>query len=269
MTNDRFVHPSDQHLLLALDGELSGREAQQVEEHLTACWSCRTRKQKLESTIADFVCSHQRSFVEQIPPVDGPRALLRARLEQVAMAQPSSWRSWITTRSSWRVYATAAAALAFITILLPSFTHPGVVRAVTMPDPILTPGATVAMQPAEICAVENVKNRDVPEELQLKVFEKYGIKGAPTQAYEVDYLITPALGGAEDLHNLWPQSYESTVWNAFVKDQLEDYLRYEVCAGQMDLATAQHEIAGDWIAAYKKHFHTDQPLKEIPDEASH
>ena len=29
---------------------------------------------------------------------------------------------------------------------------------------------------------------------------------------------------------------------------------------QLDLATAQREIATNWIEAYKKYFHTDQPL---------
>jgi hypothetical protein len=33
-----------------------------------------------------------------------------------------------------------------------------------------------------------------------------------------------------------------------------------VCAGTLDLATAQHDIATDWIAAYKKYFHTDKPM---------
>ena len=40
------------------------------------------------------------------------------------------------------------------------------------------------------------------------------------------------------------------------------YLRSLVCAGQLDLATAQQEIARDWIAAYKKYFRTDKPLPE-------
>jgi hypothetical protein len=35
-----------------------------------------------------------------------------------------------------------------------------------------------------------------------------------------------------------------------------------VCGGQLDLATAQHEIAVNWIAAYKKYFHTRQPLPQ-------
>jgi hypothetical protein len=91
------------------------------------------------------------------------------------------------------------------------------------------------------------------------VFDEYGIRASPT-AYEVDYLITPALGGADDIRNLWPQSYTATVWNAQVKDALEDHLRDLVCDGQLDLATAQHEIAMNWIDAYKKYFHTDRPL---------
>jgi hypothetical protein len=35
-----------------------------------------------------------------------------------------------------------------------------------------------------------------------------------------------------------------------------------VCQGAVDLTAAQQEIAGNWIAAYKKYFHTDQPLAE-------
>jgi hypothetical protein len=79
----------------------------------------------------------------------------------------------------------------------------------------------------------------------------------------VDYLITPALGGADDIHNLWPQSYSATVWNAQVKDALEDRLRDLVCEGKLDLATAQRDISGNWIAAYKRYFNTDRPV-EMP-----
>jgi hypothetical protein len=35
-----------------------------------------------------------------------------------------------------------------------------------------------------------------------------------------------------------------------------------VCAGSLDLTQAQKEIAENWIAAYKKYFHTEQPLEE-------
>jgi hypothetical protein len=59
---------------------------------------------------------------------------------------------------------------------------------------------------------------------------------------------------------LWPQSFSNTVWNAQVKDALEDHLHQLVCAGNLDLSTAQREIAVNWIEAYKKYFHTDKPL---------
>jgi hypothetical protein len=100
--------------------------------------------------------------------------------------------------------------------------------------------------------------------LQRRVFEEYGIPGAEPRAYEVDYLITPALGGADDIRNLWPQSYSSAVWNARVKDALEDRLHDLVCGGNLDLVAAQRDISSDWIAAYKKYFQTDKPLEASP-----
>jgi hypothetical protein len=42
-------------------------------------------------------------------------------------------------------------------------------------------------------------------------------------------------------------------WNAHIKDKLGNKLYDDVCAGQLDLKTAQHDIATDWIAVYKKY----------------
>jgi hypothetical protein len=46
-----------------------------------------------------------------------------------------------------------------------------------------------------------------------------------------------------------------------VKDNLEDRLRQLVCSGGLDLRAAQHDISSDWIAAYKKYFHSDTPIE--------
>jgi hypothetical protein len=100
----------------------------------------------------------------------------------------------------------------------------------------------------------------VPGPLERKVFKEYGIRGVPTKNYEVDYLITPGLGGSDDVRNLWPEPHYNAVWNSYVKDQLEDRLHHMVCGGKLSLGQAQKDIAGNWIAAYKKYFHTDQPL---------
>jgi hypothetical protein len=56
----------------------------------------------------------------------------------------------------------------------------------------------------------------------------------------------------------WPEPYQDTVWNAHVKDQLEDRLRRMECRGDVGLGTAQRDISTDWIAAYRKYFHADQ-----------
>ena len=40
----------------------------------------------------------------------------------------------------------------------------------------------------------------------------------------------------------------------------EDRLHELVCRGDVDLPTAQREISSDWIAAYKKYFHPDEPI---------
>lgn len=264
-------HLSDQELLLAADGELSTRAAGRVHSHLAACWSCRTRQQELERAIGEFVHEYGRHLDAQIPSADGPRALLKAQLAQLAQfeTQQTSWLDGIRAVSrkfSWTMVA-AACGLAAIGYFIPQlWTQRQAARIVAfaVPDPSLTPGATVLMDRGEVCRESNTNNRAVPVALQRRVFQEYGIAGADPRAYEVDYLVTPALGGADDIHNLWPHSYSATVWNAQVKDALEDRLREMVCDGQLDLATAQREIATNWIGAYQKYFHTDRPLARFP-----
>ena len=46
-----------------------------------------------------------------------------------------------------------------------------------------------------------------------------------------------------------------------MKDALERKLHKLVCAGQLDLKTAQGEIASGWIEAYKKYVRTSPPAQ--------
>jgi hypothetical protein len=260
-------HLSDQQLLLDVEGELSTHDEKPVRSHLDACWKCRARRQEIENAIADFVRIHQREFDVKLPPAAGRRALLKAQLAQLSATAPrSGW--FVPARRLERAFAASALGLAalglFLVHSLVSRQSSSVPRGVivSIPDSRLTPGAAILASRQAVCAQANTKNKAVPVALQKKVFEEYGIAGAEPQAYEVDYLVTPALGGADDIRNLWPHSYSATVWNAWVKDALEDRLRDMVCDGSLDLAEAQQEIAGNWIAAYKKYFHTEQPLEE-------
>ena len=263
-------HLSDQELLLAVDGELSPREAGQVESHLAACWTCRVRRQEIETTIGEFVRFQRQNFDSRIPSADGPRALLKAQLAQQAEVQSTSWPRWphsVSWRFGWAVMAAVLVVVAVTSFIFRGYLErrPADFMAVTVPNPSLTPGATVLVSQTELCRETGANNKAVPVALQRRVFDEYGIRPAEPRAYEVDYLITPALGGADDIHNLWPQSSSATVWNAQVKDALEGHLRNLVCEGDLDLATAQREIATNWIEAYKKYFHTDRPVTGLRD----
>lgn len=261
-------HLSRQELLQAVDGELSPRQADRAESHLEACWECRVRKQEIETAIGEFVRFQRQSFAARIATSDGPRALLKAQLAQLSRAHRAGRLRWPTTVSwqfGWAVMAGILAVVAITSLVVRGYLEQRSVRsiAVTVPNPSLTPGATVLVSQREVCSETNAKNKAVPVALQRRVFDEYGIRFAEPRAYEVDYLITPALGGADDIHNLWPESSSATVWNAQVKDALEDHLRNLVCRGDLDLATAQREIATNWIGAYKKYFHTDRPVSGL------
>jgi hypothetical protein len=253
------LHFSDQVLLQFSDGELSARDTARVQRHLAACWECRSRQRELEQAVSGFLRMHQNMMESRLPAPAGPRALLRA---QIAACVRAGAR--IPALHSWGLATLALSLLVlglfagWTALLGPSHTLRA--YAVAIPNPNLTPGATVLVSPRQLCSAPNVKNKTVPVALRREVFAEYGITTPGPRAYEVDYLITPALGGADDIHNLWPQSYSNTVWNAEVKDALEDHLHELVCEGNLDLATAQRELAVNWIEAYKKYFHTDKPL---------
>ena len=54
------------------------------------------------------------------------------------------------------------------------------------------------------------------------------------------------------MKNLWPQpDAPRPGWDE--KDQLENELHAEVCAGKMTLADAQHCIASNWVECWEKH----------------
>lgn len=135
------------------------------------------------------------------------------------------------------------------------------VSAPLLPDAKMTPGATLPVTRADICVPGYTKKvRNVPLDVKRQVYAEYGIQSHKPGDYEVDHLISLELGGSNSLKNLWPESYRTRPWNAHVKDALENELHDEVCSGRLDLTTAQHDIATDWIAAYKKYFHTSTPL---------
>ena len=271
------LHLSDQDLLLAADGELEARRAAQVRAHLAACWNCRARMAEIEGTIADFARAHRQALDPKLPPIDGPRALLRAQLAELAAASDVGlWRRFLQFTSPTPValcvclslFVTAAAGTLLVrhSALRARNSAAITIAYGAVPNSGLTPGATRTVTIGDVCSMAHEEVvRDVPASLRQEILHEYGIASPLAQDYEIDYLIAPGLGGAEDIHNLWPEPYTSPAWNARVKDDLEEHLHRLVCAGRLDLPTAQRDIATDWVAAYKKYFHTDRPIAKGSD----
>jgi hypothetical protein len=191
--------------------------------------------------------------------------LLKARLAELA-AKPH--RNFSTARLQrifdlprW-VYATTAL-LAVATVVAFHFSTLSV-GAATTPDAALTPGLVRSAGKYDLCSASASDSPAISATVAHEVFRQYGIRPQP-RAYEVDYLITPALGGAHDVRNLWPQPYSAGTWNAHVKDALEDHLYRLVCQGDVDLAQAQRDISANWVAAYKKYFRSEHPLPHHVD----
>jgi hypothetical protein len=267
-------HLSDEELLLMADGELTSRRAVQAREHLTACWECRTRMGDLERAVAEFIHIHRASLDPQLPPAGGPRALLKARLAESATMLPAEpWYKALETVFSRQQWAYVCAALLLAALggwagnrlthrhSKPEFAQ---LSPELLPNRTLTPGAALAIQRKDVCAAEdNDPSWLIPSSVQQKALQEYGVAPSQAREYQLDYLIPPALGGTNDIRNLWPEPNGpkwQTVWNAHAKDALENRLRELVCQGRLDLPEAQREIAADWISAYKRYFHRNPPM---------
>jgi hypothetical protein len=89
-------HLTDEALLRSLDGELSSKEAADVDVHVQSCWSCRGRSQAIGQSIADLVDYQNAVTAPYLPPPVDQRGIFLARLDALAveMGRPS----WLRTR---------------------------------------------------------------------------------------------------------------------------------------------------------------------------
>jgi hypothetical protein len=260
------VHLSDDQLLLYASGEQDTPIEQRT--HVESCSQCKARLERLQSAMTEIAQAQKIASDMDLPSAAGPRSLLKAQLADLSAHQSSSGVSSTAALPllSWR-HAIVFAALALAVIFVAYRGRQRTVSSRTFadvslpdePDARFTPGAVIAVTRSQVCSVPVDSSPTVPATLKTEVLQLYGVASTRPDAYEVDYLITPQLGGATDVRNLWPEPYDHTVWNAHVKDRLEDRLREMVCHGDLDLATAQRDISTDWIAAYRKYFHVDAP----------
>lgn len=90
-------HLTDEAFLRSLDGELTDREADEVDRHIQSCWSCRSRSQAFGQGIADLFEYQNAVTAPYLPPPTDQRAIFIARLNEVAEAtsRPSRLRSML------------------------------------------------------------------------------------------------------------------------------------------------------------------------------
>lgn len=262
------AHLSEQELLLAADDELSPRRLAHARQHLAECLSCSARMSEIERTLTAATQACLEDLAAQLPPAASSRARLRARLAELSSQPrglPAFWVGrWVLASG---VLLAAGVGLVF---LLAHRTTPRSFRGLDrnlgvslLPRADLTPGVARPVSISEVCGSGRYgRTQPIPVSVHQTVFASYGADYDRAAEYELDYLITPELGGTSDAGNLWPQPYSRTPWNAYVKDELELHFHRLACDGEIDFVTAQREIAADWIAAYKRYFKTDRPLRD-------
>jgi hypothetical protein len=86
-------------------------------------------------------------------------------------------------------------------------------------------------------------------------FARYGIPWSERGRYEDDHLVPLCLGDADTAANRWPEPRWGR-WSAYAKDELESHACRTVCAGQLDLRTAQgwFHAPADWRDSYRRVF---------------
>jgi hypothetical protein len=135
----------------------------------------------------------------------------------------------------------------------------------SLPDLTKTPGASrPGLTKSKICSIRWGRDeRHVTETMKRQVFADSGYSGyddplcvadSHGKRCEIDHLVSRELGGADEIANLWPQSYGGAPWNAHIKVKLENRLHREKCAGRISLAQARALLVSDWRKAYERYF---------------
>jgi anti-sigma factor RsiW len=250
-------HLTDREIVQGLDGELSESRRSAVTRHLDECHACSARHAAIAST-SSAVGVDYRATNTAGRHADHSRARLEIAL---ARAPREGNRPWFAFAPAIAV-AVVAVLAASATMYIHGAPVAGSLTAghkFALPVASITPGATWDVSVDQLCTGPT-HMRPITAAMRAEVLNAYGVEDVPSDQYELDYLITPELGGASDTRNLWPQRYSSPIWNARVKDELERLLPELVCSYQIDLETAQRDMAVDWIAAYQKYFKTTLPL---------
>jgi hypothetical protein len=126
-------------------------------------------------------------------------------------------------------------------------TSPTLLVIVAKPIPAYTPGTiNPAIGLGQLCPHLDpgweAARRTLGAADRRRVMASYGIAD-PGRVSEWDHLIPRSLGGADTISNIWPMTDRTQDQR---KDQLENRLHRQVCAGTIRLATAQDQARTYW-----------------------
>lgn len=127
-------------------------------------------------------------------------------------------------------------------------------RVGILPDRRCSPGAVYAgLTKAVVCspAFDPGRIDAGTDALRERVVSEYGLgRTRPSRALELDRIVPAALGGSNDIANLWPERVPAYR----LKDRLETRLRGLVCSGAIELHAAQVALAVNWTTLYVRVF---------------
>jgi hypothetical protein len=132
-----------------------------------------------------------------------------------------------------------------------------------LPDPVLTPGAVATTDTALVCQKGYTERaRVVPRSRLNKVYQNYGVEKSKCRGgCKIDHLIPLAVGGSNDIENLWPHEYRAE-WTVYEKTRLEVRLRKEVCnAKSITIQEAQACFRDDWTRCHARYFPGDHEAR--------
>jgi hypothetical protein len=130
--------------------------------------------------------------------------------------------------------------------LTPGVTNPAVTQA-TIHSTICVSGWTATIRPPS----------SYTNALKRSQIAAYGYSDTKLADYEEDHLISLELGGSpRSAKNLWPEPHHIRLANgtdvgSYAKDGFENALKRKVCAGTLSLASAQREIALNWVKYWR------------------
>src|SRR6202021_3534694 len=130
-------HPSEDQLLLTLEGEVATEEAARIQQHVAGCWSCKARYEEMQRGILAFVEYREKLYLPALAPPStnssGFRLRLRAMTNEVAPA-PFLAKCWRKLALVWRPFrhvqlrwvSVVAAAMAALLLLTEGLSPPPV-----------------------------------------------------------------------------------------------------------------------------------------------